>query len=42
MCTGALVVEEGQVEGCSCKGEAGEEGGCETHFLGGMRRGWDA
>jgi len=32
---GALVVEEGEVKGCGCKGEAGEEGGGEAHCLGG-------
>lgn len=29
----ALVVEERQVEGGGCEGEAGEEVGGETHFL---------
>lgn len=30
---GALVGEEGEVEGCSREGGAGEEGGEETHWL---------
>ena len=38
MGAGALVVEERQIEGCGCEGEAGEEVGGETHPVDGQCR----